>query len=62
LKVKRHEELVLGRGGPHFLLSDLAKQLAAYDSFPMTLNFERAGNVVIEVLVEEESSGGHAGH
>ena len=45
----------LKRDGPHIQLSDVRKQLSPYDSFPMTLVFERAGKVEIEVMVEEAS-------
>jgi len=45
----------LKRDGPHIQLSDVRKQLYRYDSFPMTLVFERAGKVEIEVMVEEAS-------
>ena len=43
----------LKRGGPHILLSGMKKQLGAYDAFVMTLVFERAGKVEVEVQVEE---------
>ena len=45
----------LKRDGPHIALSDVRKQLAPYDSFLMTLVFERAGKVEVEVMVEEAS-------
>lgn len=45
----------LKRGGPHILLTGVKKPLGAYDSFLMTLTFERAGKVEVEVMVEEAS-------
>ena len=48
-------EVNLKRGGPHILLTGVKKQLGAYDSFLMTLTFERAGKVEVEVMVEEAS-------
>jgi len=48
-------EVNLKRGGPHILLSGVKKPLGAYDSFLMTLTFERAGKVEVEVMVEEKS-------
>jgi copper(I)-binding protein len=45
----------LKRDGPHIQLSDVRKQLAPYDSFMLTLVFERAGKVEVEVMVEEAS-------
>ena len=43
----------LKRDGPHLELTGFKKQLDAYESFAMTLVFEKAGSVVIEVMVEE---------
>jgi periplasmic copper chaperone A len=43
----------LKRKGPHLLLTGFQKQFDAYESFAMTLVFEKAGNVVVEVMVEE---------
>ncbi len=48
-------EVNLKRGGPHILLTGVKKPLGAYDSFLMTLTFERAGKVEVEVMVEEAS-------
>jgi copper(I)-binding protein len=46
-------ELVLGPDGPRLLLSGFKKRLSAYDSFELTLVFEKAGRMVVEVAVEE---------
>jgi len=43
----------LKRNGPHLELTGFKKQLDAYESFAMTLVLEKAGSVVIEVMVEE---------
>ena len=43
----------LVRAGPHLLLSGLKKRLDAYDTFKLTLVFEKAGSMVVEVAVEE---------
>ena len=48
-------EVDLKRTGPHILLSGMKKPLNPYDSFLMTLRFERAGKVEVEVMVEEAS-------
>lgn len=53
--VGSHGEVDLKRTGPHILLSGMKKQLSRYDSFLMTLRFERAGKVEVEVMVEEAS-------
>jgi copper(I)-binding protein len=55
LEAKASGELILKRDGPHIVLTGVKKQLGAYDAFPMTLVFERAGKVEIEVQVEEAS-------
>lgn len=39
--------------GPFILLHDLKQSLEGYQYFPITLNFEIAGKMEIEVLVEE---------
>jgi copper(I)-binding protein len=46
-------ELMLGPSGPRLLLSGFKKRLNAYDSFELTLMFEQAGRIVVEVAVEE---------
>lgn len=43
----------LKRDGPHLELTGFKRQLDAYETFAMTLVFEKAGSVVIEVMVEE---------
>ena len=48
-------EVNLKRGSPHVLLTGMKKTLDARDSFLMTLTFERAGKVEVEVMVEEKS-------
>jgi len=55
LEAKKGSELILKRYGPHILLTGVKKPLGAYDSFLMTLTFERAGKVEVEVMVEEKS-------
>ena len=53
LKIPRGGDLVLNAKGPHLLLSGVKKRLNAYDSFNLTLVFERAGQMVVEVMIEE---------
>jgi hypothetical protein len=45
----------LGAKGPHLRLIGLKKELTAYDTLPVTLMFEKAGRIRIDVLVEESS-------
>jgi copper(I)-binding protein len=51
--VKDGEELGLAGDGPSVMLVGLRKPLNAYDDFKMTLVFEKAGRITIDVLVEE---------
>ena len=53
--VGSRSEVDLKRTGAHILLSGMKKHLNPYDSFVMTLKFERAGKVEVEVMVEEAS-------
>ena len=53
LRIPARGKLVLGADGPRLLLSGIKKRLNAYDSFNLTLVFEKAGRMVIEVMVEE---------
>jgi copper(I)-binding protein len=46
-------EVSLRDGGPRLFLNGLKKPLRAYDSFDVVLAFRDAGQVTIEVLVEE---------
>lgn len=55
-------ELILKRDGPHILLTGVKRQLSPYDAFVMTLTFERAGKVEVEVQVEETSKTEPAKH
>ena len=43
----------LAADGPHLVLTGLNKRLDAYDSFKLTLVFERAGRMVVDVAIEE---------
>jgi copper(I)-binding protein len=47
------KDVDLKRDGPHLELTGFKKPLDAYESFAMTLVFEKAGSVVVEVMVEE---------
>jgi copper(I)-binding protein len=53
IPVARRGTVNLKRGGPHVLLTGMKKPLGAPDSFLMTLTFERAGTVEVEVTVED---------
>jgi copper(I)-binding protein len=53
LTIPARGELVLGPDGARILLSGFKRRLDAYDSFELTLVFEKAGRMVVEVTVEE---------
>ena len=54
LDIKAGEKLVMQPGtGVHLMLMGLKKPLKAGDSFPLTLNFRKAGKVRIEVKVKD---------
>lgn len=42
-------------GGYHVMLMDLKAPLKAGDRFPLTLTFEKAGNITIDIVVEKLS-------
>ena len=51
-------ELKLAPGGLHLMLVNLKGRLFEGTTIPMTLVFERAGEVPVEVMVERNSSAG----
>ena len=50
---------VLQPGGLHVMLMGLAKPLVEGNSFALTLNFERAGSIEVEVRIFEPEGTGH---
>jgi copper(I)-binding protein len=61
LVIPARGELSLKSASPRIVLSGLAKPLRAYDSFNLTLVFEKAGPVKVEVVVEEKADPPGAG-
>ena len=57
-------EAVFAPGGNHVMLFGLKKPLVAGESFPLTLVFEKAGAVDVQVKVEQDAPAAaeHAGH
>jgi copper(I)-binding protein len=53
---------VLEPGGPHVMLRGLTQKLEAGATMPLTLVFERAGAVTLEVSVEGLATGTGPGH
>ena len=52
-------KLTLAPGGYHIMLLGLKAPLAVGSSFPLTLTFEKAGEVKVEVHVESAIPAGH---
>lgn len=46
-------EVALSRNGPHLVLTGVKRRLNAYDSFKLTLVFEKAGRMIVDVAVED---------
>jgi copper(I)-binding protein len=53
LVISGRGELSMKAGGPQIVLTGIRKALRAYDYFDLTLVFEKAGEVRVEVMVEE---------
>ena len=53
---------VLAPGGLHVMLMELRKPLAAGKNFPLTLTFEKAGKIELEIVVIENPPSDHGGH
>ena len=43
----------LSPGGLHVMLANLMKDLSVGDNFPLTLEFQRAGDITVEVEVKQ---------
>jgi len=55
LAIPSGRDIVLGPGGYHIMLQDLARPLTAGGSFPLVLHFQRAGDQTIEVEVRDDA-------
>ena len=56
LDVPARQRLALRPGGPHLMLVGLKKPLAKGDRVPLTLRFERAGELTIELELQAADS------
>ena len=56
------EKVVLAPGHNHLMLFGLKKPLVAGEHFPLTLIFEKAGEVEVEVAVESQTPDEHGSH
>lgn len=55
LAIPSGRDIVLGPGGYHIMLQELAHPLAAGDSFPLVLHFQRAGEQAVDVEVRDDA-------
>ncbi len=55
LAIPSGRDIVLGPGGYHVMLQELAQPLAAGDSFPLVLHFQRAGDQTVDVEVRDDA-------
>jgi copper(I)-binding protein len=62
LVISSRGKLEMSSAGPRLLLKGFKKRLNAYDSFELTLVFEKAGRMPIEVMAEEAETGEHSQH
>ena len=53
---------VLEPGGLHIMLLGLTQKLIEGERFPLTLTFEQAGEIEVEVMVEGPAAGADSGH
>jgi copper(I)-binding protein len=61
IELKPGEAVAFEPAGLHFMLLKLNAPLAEWDSFPLTLRFEKAGEIEIEVQIEAGPSHGPDG-
>jgi len=56
--------LMLERGGKHVMLMGLTEPLEQGDTLPLTLTFEQAGEVTVDVVIDHKRKpgGSHSGH
>lgn len=52
------ETVSLAPGGLHVMMMGLTEQLVEGESFPLTLTFEHAGSIEVEVMIRDVAAGG----
>jgi copper(I)-binding protein len=62
IEVNPGEPAVLRPGGLHIMLIDLARPLRAGETIPLTLRFEKAGDVTVNVAVQAAGASGAGQH
>jgi copper(I)-binding protein len=61
LAAPAHQTVALAPGGYHLMFMDIAAPFVAGESVPVTLTFENAGAIEVELPVRERESAGGAG-
>ena len=56
----RSDTTKLAPGGLHVMLFDVKQQAKVGDKFPLVLKFEKAGEVKVDVKVEDGAPAAHA--
>lgn len=59
LEIPPGDSTVLQPGGLHIMLMGLTAPLVEGKAFPLTLNFERAGSIELQVKIMEPGESGH---
>lgn len=62
LEIPAGARVELAPGGLHIMLIRLQGPLAEGDSVPLTLVFEKAGEIAVAATVQQAGHGGHGGH
>lgn len=57
IEVSPGDPVILQPGGLHVMLTGLKATIVAGQSFPLTLTFERAGSVTVEVIIQAPAVG-----
>jgi len=63
IEIPAGQTVTLGQGNKlHVMLLELKQPLVVGERFPLTIQFEKAGSVTVDVVVQEINSGGHGHH
>lgn len=64
LEIPAAGAVVLEPGGYHLMFMDLQEQIIADERYPLTLSFEKAGDIVVFMTAKKSAPGGshHHGH
>ena len=62
IEIGAGKSVELKPGGFHIMLFDLKQPIIKGEKFPITLTFEKAGQVQVEVAVEDRSAAKHSDH